>query len=525
AAFDPAPHPVTNKGISGRGFKTDFRARMISMAVCLAVICGVFMFYMFTIRAGQPWPDDFAMYVHEAENLVNRVPLSRTGYIYDPYNPSLGPRLYPPLFPFLLAPADAIGGVANLKPMKIEIIVFFIGLLLVLSLGLGTLLSPISRAALLGIVGFRPVFWSYKDILGSDIPFAFFLFVTLAAAAKLARRPCNHPKVWRVLVLAALVYCCYGMRTMGIVLIPSLVLLGILNWRRNGRPLCIAAGLALIPCLLQLKFFGGEASYVDQLRLGPRAFVAVLLRNTVTYAWSLATFWSTPYGHLFRDCLFALMTLLALVAYLKRIRVGPGIYEIFLPLYLLVVLLWPNPGGERYLLPIFPLYAFYSLDALTAIAPRLRVPWPQYASAAIIVVVVLAYASEFGREEYGPFRDGMENAQTKQLFEFIRSDTRPDDVFVFRRPRALSLYTDRSASVYPEPRQVTRFADYFRTIGATYLIEAPSLDDADFEVFIEQECPAKHLVFSNSDFRVFQVSPGASGCGQSESRIAESTGP
>ena len=69
--------------------------------ICLAIILLVFLFYLLTIRAGQPWPDDFALYIGEAKNLAEHVPLSATGYIYNPHNPGIGPRLYPPVFPAL----------------------------------------------------------------------------------------------------------------------------------------------------------------------------------------------------------------------------------------------------------------------------------------------------------------------------------------------------------------------------------------------------------------------------------------
>ena len=489
--------------------------------VCLAIIASVLAFFICTIRAGQPWPDDFAMYVHEAENIVHHVPLSRTGYIYDPYNPSLGPRAYPPLFPLLLVPGYAIGGVGNLKPLKVEIVLCFVGLLVVLWLTLGSTMSPMFRSALLVIVGFNPVFWNYKDFITSDIPFTFFLYITLAVADKPVPKESGKrvATLW-ILVLSVLVYVCYGMRTMGIVLIPSLLLLAFLNWRRSGRWKAIAAVTALIPCFIQSKLFGGEASYFDQLRLGPEAFVKTILRNVVTYSWSLATFWETPYSHVFRNTVFICLSLFAFVAYYKRIRFGPRVYEIFVPAYLGIVLLWPNPGGDRYLIPLFPLYIFYTLDGVGIASRSLRIRHPEVVLASVVVIVAIVYGSEFMKTDYGPFQDGIGNSQAQQLFAFIRSGTTSNDVFVFRRPRAFALYTDRRASVYPEPQHAGDFVSYFRSIGATYLIEAPALDDAGFDDFVDGSCPGKQIVFSNSDFQVFRLNPGSPACGTSASRIA-----
>src|SRR6266704_4372372 len=95
------------------------------------------------------------MYIGEAKNLTEHTPLSATGYIYNPHNPGVGPRLYPPVFPVLLVPAYVIGGLNNLTPMKVEIVLFFIALLIVLWRGLGRGLSLPYRAGMLGILGFN----------------------------------------------------------------------------------------------------------------------------------------------------------------------------------------------------------------------------------------------------------------------------------------------------------------------------------------------------------------------------------
>lgn len=493
---------------------------------CLAIIASVFVFFTCTIRSGQPWPDDFAMYVHEAENIVHHVPISRTGYIYDPYNPSLGPRAYPPLFPLLLAPGYAIGGIENLKPLKFEIVLCFVCLLMVLWLTIGSTLPPTSRAAFLAIVGFSPVLWNYKDFITSDIPFTFLLYLTLAVVDRPSPKPCSGRAIaLSVAVSSALIYVCYGMRAMGIVLVPSLIVLAILNWRRGGRWTAMAAGIALIPCVIQSRLFGGEESYLDQLRLGPVALVRTLLKNAVTYTWSLATFWNTPYSHIIRNIVFVCVSILALLAYSKRVRSGPRIYEIFVPAYLALVLVWPNPGGDRYLIPLFPLYIFYMLEGIGIVSQSFRIRQPEIVLASVIVTIAILYGSEFMKADYGPFQDGIANSQTQQMFAFVRSDTKSNDIFVFRRPRAFALYTGRNAAVYPEPEHAGSFASYFRSIGATYLIEAPALDDADFDAFVEKSCLGKQLVFSNSDFRVFRLDSSSLACDASARRIAQVTSP
>lgn len=57
-----------------------------------------------TIRPGQPWGDDFAMYILHAKNIASGKAYTDTGYIPNPGYAVLGPAAYPPLFPLVLSP-------------------------------------------------------------------------------------------------------------------------------------------------------------------------------------------------------------------------------------------------------------------------------------------------------------------------------------------------------------------------------------------------------------------------------------
>jgi hypothetical protein len=79
---------------------TDAR-RFYAAALLILAIAG---FQVATIRSGQDWGDDFAMYILHARNIAQGRDYAATGYIYNPDYPSLGPVTYPPVFPLLLSP-------------------------------------------------------------------------------------------------------------------------------------------------------------------------------------------------------------------------------------------------------------------------------------------------------------------------------------------------------------------------------------------------------------------------------------
>jgi hypothetical protein len=402
-----------------------------------------------------------------------------------------------------------IGGLDNLTPMKVEIVLFFVGIMIVAWRGLAMDLTPRHRAVMLAILGLNPQLWDCKDNILSDVPFTFLLYLTLALAERVrgdrtGATPGNHVR-WAI-VLGSLVYLCYGTRTVGIVLIPVLLLLAGMRWRCGGRSLAGAAGVGLLLCMAQLKYLGGESSYLDSVRLPFWRLVEVIPSNVINLRLQMESFWGAPHLSPLPGILLLIVTLLALLAYVQRLCTGPRSYEIFAPLYLCIFLLWPS-SDFRFLIPLIPLYLFYFLKGGEILASWLNTDHTVPVLAPLLVLISISYGAQFAHANYGPFKEGITKQETVQLFSFVRGTTNTNDVFIFRKPRAFALYTGRSASVYPNSRNASEICRYTQSIGATYLIQTPALDDPGFDDFLRRGSFQKLLVFSNPDFRVFQVRP------------------
>jgi hypothetical protein len=124
-----------------------------------ATVCAlpIGIFYQATIREGHDGGDDFSLYIRHAQNIARGAPNAETGYIYNAQNPGIGPRIYPPGFPVLLAPVVGIYGL-DFRPMKILVLAFFIGSLLVMVSLFRNILSTSYLAVLVLIVGLNPFF-------------------------------------------------------------------------------------------------------------------------------------------------------------------------------------------------------------------------------------------------------------------------------------------------------------------------------------------------------------------------------
>src|SRR5215469_777816 len=105
------------------------REGIVALALLLASLA---LFYTVTVRDGNYWFDDYALYVHHAQNIAEGRPYTDTGHVYNRDITDYSPKSYPPLFPLLLAPVYRAYGL-NLHAMKIEEVLFlFLTLLVVI---------------------------------------------------------------------------------------------------------------------------------------------------------------------------------------------------------------------------------------------------------------------------------------------------------------------------------------------------------------------------------------------------------
>jgi 4-amino-4-deoxy-L-arabinose transferase-like glycosyltransferase len=125
-----------------------------------ALLALIGIFHAGTVRQGHIWGDDFAMYVHHAQNIVEHRAYTDTGYIPNPSVPVYGPKYYPPVFPLLLAPVYRTYGM-NVIPMKLEQVLFLVLTLIVVYALWRRELGREYSLALIAMLGFAPAFFSF----------------------------------------------------------------------------------------------------------------------------------------------------------------------------------------------------------------------------------------------------------------------------------------------------------------------------------------------------------------------------
>jgi 4-amino-4-deoxy-L-arabinose transferase-like glycosyltransferase len=220
----------------------------------ILLLITIAVFHAATIRQGHIWADDFAMYIHHAKNIVEGRPYAQTGYLFTPTAP-VSPRMYPPVFPLLLAPVVRFFDL-NLAPMKFEQVTFFVLTLAVICLYWRRDLGRGYTLALAAILGFSPHFWAAKDNVLSDLPFLLFFYVAAILVQRAPRDGRTHWP-WAILIGIAL-YLAIGTRTAGIALLAGVVLYDLLKYRTITRITVVALSTSGALLLLQGHFIGSE---------------------------------------------------------------------------------------------------------------------------------------------------------------------------------------------------------------------------------------------------------------------------
>jgi dolichyl-phosphate-mannose-protein mannosyltransferase len=466
----------------------------------LALFLAIAIFHAATVRQGHIWADDFAMYVHHAQNLVEGRPYADTGYIYNPSFPVYGPKYYPPIFPLLLAPIYRIWGL-NLIPMKLEQVLFLLLTLIAVYSYWKRDLGPRYTLALVAILGFAPAFWGAKDNVLSDLPFLFFFYLT---ALLVRNTPRGSAGWWRWSAFIGLaIYLAIGTRTVGIALVAGLVLYDVLRLRTITRLTAVSIVLCAAFVVLQPHIIAtGRVGYLYQAPT-----LHTIAGNIASYARALASFWVGSARNSFAYVVLALFAALVLAGFSFQWKRGFTFIEIALVPYLAAVILWPFPQGIRMVFPVVPWIGYLAVAGLKALSEKLSRRHAPAAAWAFLLLVTMSYMQSYRKVDFGPIRQTTGLPEFNQMCQAVRDNTAPQDAIIYFRARALSLYTGRPASSYDYLGGDVELWRWAGTIHARYFITTnPFNNDDGFLVrFVQSNAPNLDLVYENANFKLYRI--------------------
>jgi hypothetical protein len=468
--------------------------------------------HLATLRPGQEWGDDFSLYVAHARNISEGRAYADTGYIYNPRNPILSPRTYPPVFPLLLVPVYCLCGM-DLAAMKVFLVLLFTALLGVLFLVYRKRLPLAFSLVCLALFALNPYVWQHKDRLLSEIPFMLFAYLALLLAERGQAAEASKIRLFWGVLAGLSVYLAFGTRTVGLVLVPSIIGWELWRRRRLGLTSLAIAAVFTATAIGQKMLLAFDGSYMDQVNF---SFLG-LAGNGLTLAKGIGLLVNNGYGRYPCVLLYVILLSLAAAGYGARLYNGATVYEFFMAFYCLLLVLWTpfDTAVFRYLMPILPLWLLYVSEGLCLLGSTSYRRAASIAAPALALAILISYANWFRLMEAGPIRYGVNAPEAVALFDWVKQRTDSRAVFLFQRPRALALYTGRHALAHhPEddPQSLSRTLEKH---GVTHLVVCYSSPFAVFqksgrlvESLISEEPASFDKVYENPAFRVYRLRQG-----------------
>jgi hypothetical protein len=463
------------------------------------------------------WGDDFSAYIMQAISILDgttREFVQRNAFTIDNSTFLLGPHAYPWGFPFFLALAYGVCGL-DLLCLKLPAVGFYALFLVVYFVMLQRRLSRWESLLLVALFAFNPMLLRFLDHVLSDLPFLFFstlalLLVDYLIVAEIAGKS-------TILAQGSLglgLFLAFFVRTNGFLLLPTLFLSqAIVFYRSRARevdwrqfvllaavPYLVFAGLELFVLFV---FPTGQESHLAELS---GASLGRFMANAELYAFTLPAelFAGMPLHMFFYGVAFSFFVV-GFVFSIKR-EFHFSIYYLF---SVLLVSIWPNYQGTRFIFPILPLFVYFSFVGMKVIIGLLggrdqrwaSMPGYLFWGVALMTSSFVSVQNAAANLKNDRTTDGPFGSYSQQMFEFIRVETGPHDVIVFFKPRVMRMMTGRNAIAVHECSALGR-GDYV----VIHSKREPSAGQVDPELVTNCNPDIQlELVFKNNHFVVYEV--------------------
>ena len=470
----------------------------------------MFGFHLLTFQEERWWGDSYQYLLH-AENLLSGHSYADTGYVPSPYT-FLAPAAYPLGYPLLIAPLLAVFGASPEVFAMLASLFLLGGAWLTAILARGWLPDPYA-IGLAVLIALQPGLIAMSRQPLSDPPFLFFVLLCLLAADRASYKT----ETWnrKVLIAGLALGLAAITRTIGLVLIPALLLPSLIRHCRLDRSalISVAIGLGIWLCVsliplgdpalsgTQVKTGGYQALVQDNLLQNLLEIPTRVPARIVDYTRASFPLWHVPGIDLLKNLLFVGALIPVGVGFIHRVRRRFGPAEAFAVLYVLALLPWTFTA-VRYLFPLYPLYYLYLVVGVWRLGrDSLGRQW------AINTVLIGALGLSYGTR-YLEWATGLPTSVLHEddasVYQYMRA-TLPDSTVVVSSedPRPAIYHTRLRASNGPD--DVATWSAYADQIGATYALVRDQ-DDVALELLRD---PRHQLVRRDGDLSLYRVCPEA----------------
>jgi 4-amino-4-deoxy-L-arabinose transferase-like glycosyltransferase len=441
---------------------------MKSWFIPIVCICLLPLFFI-NVKDSHDWGDDFAQYLLQAENMVKGIPQTETGYVYDVRFPVVAPPAYPAGFPLMLAPVYALWGHSILH-YNLLITAFLFLFCLAMAIFFRRFFSWQASLVMTLIFAYNAWTLDFKTNILSDFPFA----LLLLAATLLYLRDRSIPNALATGLALALLLLTRGV---GLVFLVAVLIHGtyriVAAKDRSERKKTALQVLCITAVSLGLQYFvntvlfhipaeGFFAFYGKAF--GGSSMLDTFLHNLEYYKEVFKAFFYPEFPWTILSALSANAALLLLViGFIYSLAKQRSLMDLLTGLYLLLFLFYPySAGGFRFLMPVVPFLIMYMARGMMALRLPLLVPAKLLVGAAALFFFIL-YEPGLTRilARQKDILEGPQRDYAKETFAYLGTHLASNDVVLFKKPKALALYSQVktcSAVHGQKPAEVASYA-------------------------------------------------------------------
>lgn len=482
------------------------------------ILCFILLFAVnvFTLHDGHNWGDDFAQYIMHAQNILEHREYT-SGIMID------NPVVYPPGYPFLLAPLLKVFGLDFRVLKLVNVIFWYASVFLLYGLFLEKVGKGMAMASCLFMAS-SSYFFIFKQNVLSDVPFLFFVILSITAFTRHCERSQDRRKDVFYLALFAISSCCaFWTRSIGMVLFLSAAFY---FWVREGNGYR-AVGMIVLGAgafYVQVALIGIHQGYWEVFKQQGMAAAGFILHNYSLIFSSLAWVFIpgmtavTAKFFSFVDVFLVVvgpLLLAAIIVFSVRavIKRRFSFYACFAFFYFWALVAWTafahSPQSfSRYVLPLVGYGVMVGVEKAHILVAKMRGLFlPKIVKAGCVAVLgsvltvnVVNIETHFSLNDDVLFTD-----DNQQLFAWVERNVREDEFYVFLKPRAIALMTGRVGTMlWTQPGQKDHWRQRMDRLGVSYLIMGKNANK-NFMRYLEQNQDFFRVVWENGSYKIFKV--------------------
>ncbi|OGX26727.1 MAG: hypothetical protein A2787_05385 [Omnitrophica WOR_2 bacterium RIFCSPHIGHO2_01_FULL_48_9] len=494
--------------------KNSYAKWIVNLSILLYVIIN-----LITIKDGHSWGDDFAQYILHAQNIIQGKPYA-SNIILDPW------VVVPPGFPLLLSLLLKCFGL-NFVILKLPNVIYW----LLANLALYHLIKKrlekdIARAIFIVLL-FSPTFFIFKQNILSDIPFTFFVISSVYLFTQ-SEKLSNHENFKRknFLWFLSLFFMGYAflVRNVGIILFVSLIIYLIVHQKPLKKILTVIL-LASTLWGLQLSLGMTPTQYSETLSLSlslKQWWFSLCHNHNINgvfqviylFFFSFIEIFSNDWRYVMRWTIFILSPLIflsLLIIFVQKIRRRTITHwECFSLLYIFSLMLWPLPD-ERYAYPIVGFVLVSVIETFLRVGKFLlkninsrshfdfkKIILGFLALLLLHNVIFVIWAFDFNDNI-------ILKPPNKEMVEWIKTHTKPNEHFMFPKPRVIGLLTGRVGTpLWIFPAQQAQMTERVKKFNIDYLIILKTQDQYLVDSIDHREISVA-LAWENSAYQIYRV--------------------